>query len=121
MLAAGQRRTEPRTDAMSETGARPPLTVVRPGEGRLADPGSIGVAFKLWGPGTADTPARMIEIISPAGFECFFRDLADLLTAGSPSLADTPALAQSYGLEFGEPDWLPDVIALYGLDRLDGT
>ena len=172
---------------MSETGAPPPLTVVRPGEGRLADLGSIGVAFKLWGQDTGgsiaivegafpvgalvtphvhtredeysiviegelgfrsgdrevvlgaggyitkprgelhavwnagDTPARMIEIISPAGFECFFRDIADLLTADPPSLADEAALAASYGLEFGEPDWLPDVIARYGLDPLDGT
>ena len=78
-----------------------------------------GELHAMWN--AADIPARMIEIISPAGFECFFRDRADLLTAGSPSLADTAALAQSHGLEFGEPDWLPDVIARYGLDPLDGT
>ena len=62
----------------------------------------------------------MIEITSPAGFECFLRDLADLLTAGSPSLADTTTLAQGYGLGFGEPDRPPDVSARSGLDPLDG-
>jgi hypothetical protein len=27
----------------------PPLTVLRPGEGRAGDLGGIGVVFKLWG------------------------------------------------------------------------
>ena len=124
---------------MSETGAPPPLTVVRPGEGRLADLGSIGVAFNLGGPDTVGSGAVVehpfpvgalvtrhlhtredeYSIVTEGGIG--FRDLADLLTAGTPSLADTAALAQSYGLEFGEPDWLPEVIARYGLDPLDGT
>jgi hypothetical protein len=34
----------------------------------------------MWNAGTV--PARMIEIISPAGFENFFRDLTDLTAAG---------------------------------------
>ncbi len=129
---------------MSETGARPPMTVVPPGEGRLADLGSIGVAFKHWGPDTGGSvavvehPFPVGALVTPhlhtregeypiatggfrSGFECFFRDLADLLTTGSPSLADTAALAQSYGLEFDEPDWLPGVVARCGLDPLDGT
>ncbi|MFD2089993.1 cupin domain-containing protein [Blastococcus deserti] len=122
--------------------APPPLTVVRPGEGRVEDLGDgVGVAFKLWGADTGGSvsvvehpfavgalvsahlhtredeysivtegeigfrsgdrevvlgpggyitkprgelhamwnagpvPARMIEIISPAGFELFFRDV----------------------------------------------
>lgn len=28
---------------------------------------------------------------------------------------DYVALAESYGLQFGDPDWMPDVISRYGL------
>ena len=59
----------------------------------------------MWNAGRV--PARMIEIISPAGFEYFFRDLSNLLAAGPPVDGDVPALAESYGLRFGQPDWLP--------------
>ena len=34
----------------------------------------------MWNAG--DVPARMIEIISPAGFENFFRELSELIAAG---------------------------------------
>jgi hypothetical protein len=61
----------------------------------------------MWNAGT--TPARMIELISPAGFERFFREVADMLEAGTVH-ADGAALAAAYGLRFEEPDWLPDVI-----------
>ena len=67
----------------------------------------------MWNAGSV--PARMIEIISPAGFEDFFRELSDLLAAGLPEAAQVPALAERYGLQFGEPEWLPDVIARFGL------
>jgi hypothetical protein len=60
-------------------------------------------------------PARMIEIISPAGFENFFRELSELLATGPPEPEQVPTLAARYGLQFGEPDWLPDVISRYGL------
>ncbi|WP_197022309.1 cupin domain-containing protein [Candidatus Blastococcus massiliensis] len=167
---------------MSDDVQPPPLTVVRPGEGRLADLGDgVGVAFKLWGHDTGGsisvvehpfevgayvsahlhtredeysivlegeigfrsgdreavlgpggyitkprgemhamwnagpTPARMIEIISPAGFEGFFRDIADLAEAGTTDPAAFVAVAATYGLEFGEPDWQADVIQRYGL------
>jgi hypothetical protein len=33
----------------------------------------------------------MIEIISPAGFEHFFRELADLISAGPPQAGQVPA------------------------------
>jgi hypothetical protein len=60
----------------------------------------------------------MIEIISPAGFEHFFRELADLAAAGPPPFDQIAALAASYGLEFADAPWLPDVIARYGLTPL---
>lgn len=67
----------------------------------------------MWNAGS--TPARMIEIISPAGFEHFFRELAELAEAGPPARDDIAALASNYGLQFGNPDWLPDVISRYNL------
>jgi quercetin dioxygenase-like cupin family protein len=67
----------------------------------------------MWNAGSV--PARMIEIISPAGFEHFFRELVDLLAAGDPGETDVLDLAERYGLQFGEPDWLPDVARRYGL------
>jgi len=36
----------------------------------------------MWNAGPAR--ARMIEVISPVGFERFFRELADLTAAGPP-------------------------------------
>ena len=161
----------------------PPLTVVRPGEGRAGELGSVGVVFKLWGQDTGGAlsivehpfavgalvpphlhtredeysivtegqigfrsgdrevvlraggyitkprgelhamwnagtvPARIIELISPAGLEHLFRELADLVEAGPPPAFDTlVALAASYGVEFGDAEWLPDLIARYQLN-----
>ncbi len=67
----------------------------------------------MWNAGS--TPARMIEIISPAGFEGFFRGFADLNDAGHIDLAAVAGLAKEYGLPYAEPDWLPDVVARYNL------
>ena len=65
----------------------------------------------MWNAGPE--PARIIEVISPAGFEHFFREMAELAAAGPPQPADVMALADRYGLQFGRPDWLPDLIARY--------
>lgn len=72
-----------------------------------------GELHAMWNAGPV--PARMIEIISPAGFELFFRDVAELAATGTADVPDFVSLAESYGLQFGEPDWMPDVIARYGL------
>ena len=72
-----------------------------------------GELHTMWNAGR--TPARMIEVINPAGFERFFHELSDLLTAGPPAADAVAGLAANYGLEFGSPDWLPDVIARYDL------
>jgi quercetin dioxygenase-like cupin family protein len=67
----------------------------------------------MWNAGAV--PARMIEIISPAGFEGFFRGFADLNDAGPIDLANVAALAADYGLPYADPDWLSDVIGRYDL------
>lgn len=57
----------------------------------------------------------MIEIISPAGFEHFFHEVSEIVAAGPPFPPEADGLAQPYGLEFGEPEWLADVITRFGL------
>jgi quercetin dioxygenase-like cupin family protein len=165
----------------------PPLTVVKPGEGRAGYLGGIGVVFKLWGKDTrgalsivehpfdvgalvaphlhtreddysivtegeigfrsgdrevvlgpggyitkprgelhamwnaGKTPARMIEIISPAGFEEYFREVADLVQSGPAEFDQVAQLASAYSLHFSEAEWLPDVIARYGLTPPPGS
>jgi len=72
-----------------------------------------GEVHAMWNAGS--TPARMIEVISPAGFERFFRELTDMTAVGAPDPATVAELAGRYQLPFAEPGWLPDVIARYGL------
>ena len=69
---------------------------------------SIAIGFR-----SGDREA--VQIISPAGFENFFRDLADLVDAGPPAVQDIATLASNYGLQFGDPPWLPDLIKRYNL------
>ena len=72
-----------------------------------------GELHAMWNAGKV--PARMIEIISPAGFEHFFAEVADALASGPPYPDDGADLAERYGLQMGDPPWLPDLIDRYGL------
>ena len=66
----------------------------------------------FWNAG--DEPARILEIISPSGFERFFEELVDL---GGAVNADPGALAElceRYGLEMA-PDSIPGLIERFGL------
>lgn len=72
-----------------------------------------GEAHGMWNAGAV--PARMIEVISPAGFEHFFWGVGEVMAAGPPDPAAIAELAQQHGLAFAEPPWLDDVIARYHL------
>jgi quercetin dioxygenase-like cupin family protein len=79
-----------------------------------------GQMHAMWNAGPA--PGRIIEVITPGGFEDYFRELGELLTAVEPpagvSLHETPEfteLATRYGLTYGDPGWLDDVVTRYGL------
>jgi quercetin dioxygenase-like cupin family protein len=72
-----------------------------------------GELHAMWNAGAV--PARMIEIISPAGFEHFFREVAELIAAGPAAAEQGADLAERYGLQFGEPEWLPDIVERFGL------
>jgi quercetin dioxygenase-like cupin family protein len=66
----------------------------------------------FWNAG--DKPARILEIISPAGFENFFRELVDL---GGVAKAQPQALAElcgRYGLEI-DPSSIPKLIERFGV------
>jgi quercetin dioxygenase-like cupin family protein len=72
-----------------------------------------GQVHAMWNAGSV--PARMIEVITPAGFERFFRGLVEMTDVGRPDPEAVSILAARYGLPLAEPDWLPDVIERYGL------
>ncbi len=66
----------------------------------------------FWNAG--DVPARILEIISPAGFEKFFAELVDL---GGVTQADPQVLGElcaRYGLEM-DPTSVPGLIERYGV------
>lgn len=66
----------------------------------------------FWNAG--DEPCRLLEIISPAGFERFF---AELVAMGGVVKADPEELAvlsQRYGLEMA-PETVPDLMLRFGL------
>jgi hypothetical protein len=67
----------------------------------------------MWNAGKA--PARMIEVISPGGFEGFFRELSDLIGSGEMSFDKLSAIADCYGLQMARPDWLEDVVKRFDL------
>ncbi|HKG24113.1 MAG TPA: cupin domain-containing protein [Thermomicrobiales bacterium] len=70
----------------------------------VAGPGTYvvkprGVPHTFWNAGSV--PARIQEIITPAGFENYFRELAEILAASNPpDLEKIGALAARYGLTF---------------------
>jgi mannose-6-phosphate isomerase-like protein (cupin superfamily) len=51
----------------------------------------------FWNAGTE--PARILELISPAGFERYFDEVVNLLQAGPPDPDALAAIAARYGLE----------------------
>lgn len=87
-----------------------PDEVVLEAGGYIAKP--RGELHTMWNAGTEE--ARMIEIITPSGFEKFFREMADLVDQGPPDPADVMSLAAGYGL-FMDPTWVPELMAKYDL------
>jgi mannose-6-phosphate isomerase-like protein (cupin superfamily) len=68
----------------------------------------------FWNPD--DTPCRILEIISPGGFEHFFEELDGLMQGPDFEPAAMGALGARYGLEF-DPDSVPRLCAEHGLDH----
>jgi quercetin dioxygenase-like cupin family protein len=66
----------------------------------------------FWNAG--DSPARILEIISPAGFEKFFDTMAELAGRGELDPARLVALASEYGTEVDIAS-VPKLMAAHGL------
>jgi quercetin dioxygenase-like cupin family protein len=69
-----------------------------------------GVPHAFWNPGPE--PARLLEIISPPGFETYFAELAE---AGDPHRREQ--LAKKYGVTYFS-DWIGELTAKYRLRLL---
>jgi mannose-6-phosphate isomerase-like protein (cupin superfamily) len=83
-----------------------------------AGPGDLvrkprGIPHAFWNPGDEET--RVLEIISPAGFEQYFADLAPVLArGGEPDLAALAAIRERYRLSM-DLDSIGTLTARHGL------
>jgi mannose-6-phosphate isomerase-like protein (cupin superfamily) len=81
----------------------------------VAGPGSYvikprGLMHTFWKPGPG--PARLLEVIAPAGFESYFVELAE---AGDPGR--TSELAAKYGVTYSS-DWVAELTSRHNLRLL---
>jgi mannose-6-phosphate isomerase-like protein (cupin superfamily) len=82
-----------------------------------AGPGDLvfkprGQWHTFWNAG--DEPCRILEIISPAGFERFFQELSDLGGAMAAAPEAVAELSERYGLEM-QPETIPGLLERFGL------
>ncbi len=84
-----------------------------------AGPGTLvlkpkGIPHTFWNAGP--TPARLLEVIWPAGFERYFEELDQLLssTAGQPDPTQIVQLADKHGMEM-DMGSLPELMEKYDL------
>ena len=66
--------------------------------------------LKFWNAGPG--PARLLEVIAPAGFEVYFAELAE---AGDPGRREE--LAAKYGVTYSS-DWVAELTSRYNLKLL---
>ena len=66
----------------------------------------------FWNAG--DDPCRILEIISPAGFEHFFQELSDMGGALKADPEQLGSLSERYGLQM-QPDSVPGLLERFGL------
>jgi mannose-6-phosphate isomerase-like protein (cupin superfamily) len=82
-----------------------------------AGPGDLvhkprGQWHTFWNAG--DEPCRILEIISPAGFERFFAELVDLGGVAQAGPEQLGTLCQRYALDM-DPDSVPGLIERFGV------
>jgi quercetin dioxygenase-like cupin family protein len=83
----------------------------------FANPGDLvfkprGQWHTFWNAG--DEPARLLELISPPGFEHYFREIGELLADGPPDPEKRAAISAKYELEV-DPGSVPELIERHGL------
>lgn len=84
----------------------------------VAHPGDLvlkprGVPHAFWNAG--DAPARMLEVITPAGFEGYFEGLAEVYAAPAPDVEALGHLAARYDLAV-DRDSVPRLLEAHGLN-----
>jgi mannose-6-phosphate isomerase-like protein (cupin superfamily) len=62
----------------------------------------------------ADEPCRILELISPAGFERFFRELSDMGGVTQADPEEFARLRERYGLEM-QPETVPELLGRFDL------
>jgi quercetin dioxygenase-like cupin family protein len=87
------------------------------GEVLLAGGGDLvlkprGVPHAFWNP--TDEPARLLEVITPGGFEGYFEELGEILGTPEPDLARVGELAARHGMHLDAAS-LPRLVAEHGL------
>jgi quercetin dioxygenase-like cupin family protein len=85
------------------------VIVARPGD-LVLKPRGIWHAF--WNAG--DAPARLLEIISPGGFENYFAELGPVMAGGPPDVEAIGALQERYGVRM-DPESIGRRAAEHGL------
>ena len=83
-----------------------------------AGPGELvlkprGIAHTFWNAGDEDV--RLLEIISPAGFDQYFADMAPELAGGAPDPEALAEIRARYGLSV-DLDSVPGLIERHGLN-----
>src|SRR5947209_2532409 len=73
---------------------------------------ACGVPHAFWNPG--DAPARLLELISPAGFERYFEEAAALYASGSRDTELAAELRRQYRLEM-DLGSIPRLLQAHGL------
>jgi mannose-6-phosphate isomerase-like protein (cupin superfamily) len=87
-------------------------------ETSVAGPGALvlkprGVPHAFWN--ADDEPARLLEVITPGGFEEYFRALGGVLAVdGPPDLERLAAVARRFGLDV-DPTSVPRLAQAHGL------
>jgi quercetin dioxygenase-like cupin family protein len=72
-----------------------------------------GVSHTFWNAGPQ--PARLLEIIAPAGFESYFEEMAHVLSAGGPPTEEQmDSIAEKYGMTY-QMEQLPGLTTKYHL------
>lgn len=69
------------------------------------------IPHAMWNAG--DTPAKVVEMLSPSGLESYFEELAPILVRHDPP-ETYYALAERYGITI-ENDWIEELERTYGV------
>ena len=74
-----------------------------------------GIVHTFWNPGPH--PARILEIISPAGFEGYFEEMAEVISAagGAPDSEKMGGISEKYGLRL-HPERIQEIVKKHGVE-----